>query len=274
MKEQTEATIFGILKLIPFAVVTAVIVLFWVDDFLGFVISLIFSWIPPLAIGLSIVFFIMGLRWRDIWQRIAVIWGGINVLLVVIYVLAVAPERRCNPDIMAKHYEKHHTEMEELHRYLQSAVADSCAVTLEFKGNRLEMFHVCAGEGDEQHYSNFWNEEAREKRDSLMCVVGLTQEEYDGIRQRLKKMGCVGIEYSQTTPDLVKIWFRRVGMGRYDYIINSRSMTDEEKSTAMENLDLIPYNDHCTFQYGGGAIGPQTFSQEEKEDFLKRHKPW
>ena len=101
MNEQTETTIFGILKLIPFAVVTAVIVLFWVDDFLGFVISLIFSWIPPLAIGLSIVFFIMGLRWRDIWQRIAVIWGGINVLLVVIYVLAVAPERRCNPDIMA-----------------------------------------------------------------------------------------------------------------------------------------------------------------------------
>ena len=272
MKEQTEATIFGILKLIPFAVVTAVIVLFWVDDFLGFVISLIFSWIPPLAIGLSIVFFIMGLRWRDIWQRIAVIWGGINVLLVVIYVLAVAPERRCNPDIMAEHYEKHHAEMEELHCYLQNAVADSCSVTLEFKGNRLEMFHVCAGE--EYHYSNFWNEEAREKKDSLMRVVGLEQEEYDGIRRRLKKMGCIGIEYSQTTPNLVKIWFRRVDMGRYDYIISKYPMTDEEKSTAMENLDLIPYNDHCTFQYGGGAIGPQTFSQEEKEDFLKRHKPW
>lgn len=28
MKEQTEATVFGILKLIPFAVVTAMIVLF------------------------------------------------------------------------------------------------------------------------------------------------------------------------------------------------------------------------------------------------------
>ena len=121
MNEQTETTIFGILKLIPFAVVTAMIVLFWVDDFLGFVISLIFSWIPPLAIGLSIVFFIMGLRWRDIWQRIAVIWGGINVLLVVVYVLAVAPDRRCNPDIMAEHYEKHHAEMEELHCYLQNA---------------------------------------------------------------------------------------------------------------------------------------------------------
>ena len=274
MKEQTEATIFGILKLIPFAIVTAIIVLFWVDDLVGFMIAFIFSWVTLPAIGFSIAFFIQGLRWRDIWQRIAVIWGGINVLLVVIYVLAVAPERRCNPDIMAKHYEKHHTEMEELHRYLQSAVADSCAVTLEFKGNRLEMFHVCAGEGDEHHYSNFWNEEAREKKDSLMRVVGLEQEEYDGIRRRLKKMGCIGIEYSQTTPNLVKIWFRRVDMGRYDYIISEHPMTDEEKSTAMENLDLIPYNDHCTFRYGGGAIGPQMFSQEEKEDFLKRHRAW
>lgn len=33
MKEQTQTTIFGILKLIPFAIVTAIIVLFWVDDF-------------------------------------------------------------------------------------------------------------------------------------------------------------------------------------------------------------------------------------------------
>ena len=274
MKEQTQTTIFGILKLIPFAIVTAMIVLFWIDDFLGFMIALIFCWVTLPAIGFSIAFFIMGLRWCDTWQRIAVIWGGINVLLVVVYAFAVAPDRRCNPDIMAEHYDKHHAEMEELHRYLQNVVADSCAVTLEFKGNSLEMFHVCAGTADEHHYSNFWNEEAREKKDSLMCVVGLSQEEYDGIHQRLKKMGCIGIEYSQTTPDLVKIWFRREGMGRYDFIINSGPMTDEEKSDVMEDFSLIPYNDHCTFQYGGGAIGPQTFSQEEKKDFLKRHKPW
>lgn len=87
-------------------------------------------------------------------------------------------------------------------------------------------------------------------------------------------MGCIGVEYSQTTPNLVKIWFRRVDMGRYDYIISKYPMTDEEKSTAMENLDLIPYNAHCTFQYGGGAIGPQTFGKEMKEDFLKRHRAW
>jgi len=63
-------------------------------------------------------------------------------------------------------------------------------------------------------------------------------------------------------------------MGRYDYIINSGSMTDEEKAAVMEDYSLVPYNDHCVFEYGGGAIGSQTFSSEEKEDFLKRHKPW
>ncbi len=123
MKEQTEATIFGILKLIPFAIVTAIIVLFWVDDLVGFMIAFIFSWVTLPAIGFSIAFFIQGLRWRDIWQRTAVIWGGINVLAVIVYVLAVAPGRRCDPDIMAEHYEKHHAEMEELHRYLQNAAA-------------------------------------------------------------------------------------------------------------------------------------------------------
>ena len=151
MKEQTQTTIFGILKLIPFAVVTAVIVLFWVDDFLGFVISLIFSWIPPLAIGLSIVFFIMGLRWRDIWQRIAVIWGGINVLLVVIYVLAVAPERRCNPDIMAEHYEKHHAEMEELDNVVKDHEPDLALragdTGLDFYGPLLKLAKEHLNEG-------------------------------------------------------------------------------------------------------------------------------
>ena len=63
MKEQTQTTILGILKLIPFAIVTAIIVLFWVDDFIGFMIALIFCWVTLPAIGFSIAFFIKGLRW-------------------------------------------------------------------------------------------------------------------------------------------------------------------------------------------------------------------
>ncbi len=270
MTEKALTTPLGILKLIPFAVVTAMIVLFWVDDFLGFILAIFYFWITLPAIVLSIVFFVMGLRWRDIWQRIAVVWGGLNLLMLILYFLVQAPNQRCNPDIMAKHYEEHHTEMEALHRYVQSAISDSCEITLEFKGKRLEMFHVRGSDGI---YSTHWHNEARQQRDSLLTVVGLSQKEYENIRKQLKGMGCLGIEYSQFSPERLTIWFRRVGWGLYSYTILNCPMTDEEKASAMNGV-AIPYNDHCYFNYDGGAVGPDSFSKEEREDFLKKHKPW
>lgn len=271
MTEQARTTLFGILKLIPFAIVTAIIVLLWVDDFLCFILSFFCFWITLPAILLSIVSFIKGVRWRDIWQRIAVVWGGLNLLMLILYFPIQAPNQRCDPDIMAAHYEEHHTEMEALHRYVQSAIDDSCGVTLEFKGNRLEMFHVRDSNGN---YSSHWDKEARQQRDSLMAVVGLSQEEYKNIRKQLKDMGCIGIEYSQSSPEWLTIWFRRVGLGLYSYSILNHPATDEEKSSAMEDWLPIPYNNHCFFRYEGGAIGPISFSKEVREDFLEKHKPW
>ena len=100
MNERSRTTLLGILKLIPFAIVTAIIVLLWVDDFLCFILSFFCFWITLPAIVLSIVFFIMGLRWRDIWQRIAVVWGVLNLLMLILYFLIQEPNQQCNPDIM------------------------------------------------------------------------------------------------------------------------------------------------------------------------------
>lgn len=269
MTEKTRTTLLGILMLIPFAVVTAMIVLFWVDDFLGFLLAIFCYWITVPAIVLSIVFFVMGLRWRDIWQRIAVVWGGLNLLMLILYFLVQAPNQRCNPDIMAKHYEEHHTGMEELHQYLHSALKDSCVVELEFKGNRLESFYI----ENQNNYIHYGEKDARLYKDSLMVMGGLSQEEYDNICRQLKDMGCIGIEYSQFSPEWLTLRFRRVGFGLYSYTVLNRPMSDEEKASAM-NWMAIPYNDHCYFNYDGGAIGPISFSKEEREDFLKKHKPW
>ena len=270
MTEKARTILLGILKLIPFAIVTAMIVLFWVDDFLGFLLAIFGCWITVPAIVLSIVFFVMSLRWRDIWQRIAVVWGGLNLLMLILYFLVQAPNQRCNPDIMAKHYEEHHTEMEELHRYIQSAIADSCDITLEFNGDKLERFYV---KGPDKLYLMYSDEKAREHKDSLMTIVGLSQEEYDNICKQLKDMGCIGIDYSQSNPEELTIWFRRVGWGLYSYIILDRPMADEEKASAMHNWVAIPYNDHCYFNYHS-PVGHESFPEKVREDFLKKHKPW
>ncbi|MBR4786916.1 MAG: hypothetical protein IK013_03425 [Bacteroidales bacterium] len=270
MTDKARTTLFGILKLIPFAIVTAMIVLFWLDDFRGFMLAIFFFWITLPAVVLSIVFFIMGLRWRDIWQRIAVVWGGLNLLILILYFLVQTPNQRCNPDIMAKHYEEHHTEMEELHQYVQSAIADSCEITLEFNGNKLEMFDV----DNQDNYLHYGEKEAILHKDSLLLIAGLSQEEYDNICKQLKDMGCIGIEFSQFIPERLKIRFRRVGWGLYTYTILNRPMSDEEKASAMNNWVAIPYNDHCWFNFHGGAVGQESFPEKVKEDFLKKHKPW
>lgn len=272
MKEQTQTTILGILKLIPFAIVTAIIVLFWVDDFIGFMIALIFCWVTLPAIGFSIAFFIKGLRWRDVWQRIAVIWGGINVLLVVVYVLAVAPDRRCNPDIMAKHYDKHHTEMEELRQYMHSALNDRCVVEMEFKGDSLTRFYA-GNRYDSFYYSD---EAAIAHQKMMMSLVGLSQEEFDEIQQRLNSMECIGVRYDQYDPGRINLNLCRDRWGCYRYVLRNYPIKAEQRDAIMGDSRVIPYNEYCMFVYDGsaGAFDSGGFSESEKRSFLKKHKPW
>ena len=231
-----------------------------------------FGWIIITVELVCLYAFVKSFRWRSGWHKAMFGCGLGTILLLVAYLLFRAPETRCNPDIMAEHYEKHKAEMEEFCNYMQSVLADSTSVKIEFKWNRLEMFQVA--DEDASTYSGYWDEEAREKRDSLMAVVGLTMDEYNGIRERLKSMGCIGVEASRITPDCIALWFRRVGMGMYDYVLYSRSLSDEEKEKVLEDYSIIPYNDHVLFRYGSGAIGSDAFPSDTKEKFLKKHAPW
>ena len=256
------------MRLLPFAIITAMIVSLWLSNDMGFFVFVFFWWLWIPALIVSVVLFFASIRCRDKWQLAVVLWSIVNVLLFVVYFMM--PSQKCNPDVMATHYEEHHTEMEELHQYVQSAIADSCEITLEFNGNKLEMFDV----DNQDNYLHYGEKEAILHKDSLLLIAGLSQEEYDNICKQLKDMGCIGIEFSQFIPERLKIRFRRVGWGLYTYTILNRPMSDEEKASAMNNWVAIPYNDHCWFNFHGGAVGQESFPKKVREDFLKKHKPW
>ena len=57
----------------------------------------------------------------------------------------------------------------------------------------------------------------------------------------------------------------------YSYRIYSRPMNAEEKKEYDEDPMFIPYTDRVVFEYGGGAVDPQTFGEEIKEEFIKKH---
>ena len=246
------------------------IIWFWFDNLTtAFWFNLMFCYLPIISFILFFIAFIKSCRFKTVWHKVMFACGIATFLLFIACSLIPNPKSSCNPDIMAKHYEEHKAEMRELCDYMQSVLDDSTAVVLEFESNRLDMFHVVAA--GENRYSNYWNEEARSKRDSLMQVVGLTNEEYVNIRKKLKNMGCIGVKASRNYPESTEIWFRRIGLGRYDFVLYNRPMTKEEKENALNDDTLIPYDDSTLFQYGGGAIGLQVFPKGEKEAFLKKH---
>ena len=244
------------------------IIWFWIDNLTtAFLFNLMFCYLPIFSFFLFIIAFIKSCRFKTVWHKVMFVCGIATFLLFIACSLIPNPKSSCNPDIMAKHYEEHKAEMRELCDYMQSVLDDSTAIQLEFEGNKQGIFRVKSADSD----SFSWGVDSDSKRDSLMQVVGLTEEEYVNIRKKLKTMGCIGVEASRNYPESMEIWFRRIGMGMYSFVLYKRPMNKEEKENALNDDMLIPYNDSTLFHYGGGAIGLQVFPKGEKEAFLKKH---
>ena len=262
-----------VLKSIPMLIITALILLLWVwgDKFIMVFFLIFIIPIVLVCIIASIIFMIKSRKLATTGQRVLFFWGIFNVLFFIVYCVLELPKHRCNPDIMAEHYEKYAKEMEELVAYTDHALEDSAHITLEFECGKPSIFHVQA-KNDSLVFCN-WDENALGKQDSLLRVVGLTKEEFENIRERLDDMGCIGIRMTQGQK-WAEIWFRRVGMGMYSYRLANVPMSQEEKKECLDNEEYIPYNDRVVFEYGGGAFGSQNFPAEQKEEFLRKHKPW
>ena len=244
------------------------IIWFWFDNLTtAFWFNLMFCYLPIFSFILFFIAFIKSCRFETVWHKVMFVCGIATFLLFIACSLIPNPKSSCNPDIMAKHYEEHKAEMRELCDYMQSVLDDSTAIQLEFEGNKQGIFRVKSADSD----SFSWEVDSDSKRDSLMQVVGLTEKEYVNIREKLKTMGCIGVEASRNYPESMEIWFRRIGMGMYSFVLYNRPMNKEEKENALNDDTLIPYNDSTLFHYGGGAIGLQVFPKGEKEAFLKKH---
>ena len=252
-------------------VTTIVILLFFYDNFLAFLVCMFSFFLVVPAIIVSIVLFIKSFSFANTSWKVYFAWGLVDVLLVVGYNIFVAPDTVCNPDIMAEHYEKNAVKMKELIQYTNQALDDSAAIQLEFEHGDISIFHVSSKR--DSLWSNHWDEDAEDKKDSLRAVVGLTSDELEEIEDRLDEMGCIGIRVRKHRASCT-IDFRRVGMGLYSYILFDEPMDEKEKEYYMGDPAYIPYSETVVFEYGGGAIGLQVFPRDQRDSFLVAHKPW
>ena len=260
-----------VLKFIPLLATTIIILLYFYDKFMADLICLFFFFIVLPVIGASIVLFIKSFSFANTSWKVYFAWGLVDVLLVVGYNIFVAPDTVCNPDIMAEHYEKNALKMKELIQYTNQALDDSAAIQLEFEHGDISIFHVSSKR--DSLWSSHWNEDAEDKKDSLRAVVGLTSDELEEIEDRLDELGCIGISTKKDRASCV-IYFRRVVMGMYSYILFDEPMDEKEKEYYMGDPAYIPYSETVVFEYGGGAIGLQVFPSNQRDSFLSVHKPW
>ena len=134
----------NILKFLPMLIVTILIVLFWLDDFVAFMITifLFFLFIP--AIIAAVYFTIKSYRLSNRWQKGLFVWGIFNLLFFFTYLSFRLPTQRCSATLMAEHYEKNAKEMEEVIEYIDKSLDDSTSIQLEFEHGKASIFHVAS----------------------------------------------------------------------------------------------------------------------------------
>ena len=231
-----------------------------------FVFGCWFVW--PLMVWAIIVFLQSFWKKGFLW-KIYLIWGCVIIILVGAYFISPAKfGNKCNPEIMAEHYDNNVSGLRDLIDYTNQSLDKGAEMRLEFEHSGISIFHV---KRNDSIWSCNWDVSSDEKIDSLMQVVGLSHEELKNIRRKLKEIGCISIETATTHSDYADIGFRRVGLGMYSYRIYNRPVNAEERKEYLEDPMFIPYTDKVLFIYGGGAIGPQSFREDIKEEFMKKH---
>ena len=255
----------------PMLVVSILITIFWIDDFVAIAIT-VFGFVLSIpTIIASIYFTIASRKFSDRWQKALFIWGIFNLLFFCAYLIFRHPAQGCNANMMAKYYENNSEKIEELLKYIDEAQDDSTVLVLEFSQEDVSRFHISTNKGS----CETWGEDAGIKKDSLMQEVGLTHNEYENIRAQLNEINCIGIVSNKIYPeDGVTIYFKREGWGMYSFIIHNSPINQKQKDMYMNFKSYIPYNNRVIFKYESGSIGSYSFPKKGKEKFMSKHKPW
>ena len=232
------------------------------DIFVWFIA--IFFWLFIPAVIVACISFVVSLRCNNKYKKILLILNGVNILLLSF--LFFDPSKRCNADIMERHYTEYGESMERIYRNLYNKITPGCSVEIEFEHGDVSIFHFSNGSGEIE--SN-WNP-SEEKIDTLLIQSGLERSSLIWLKKELDEIGCISI-YLKAIPDAPYcIGFRRVGMGKYDYQIYHIPLSPDEQKKINESDASIVYTPFVVFEYGGGAIGSQNFIG--KDEYLKKKK--
>ena len=211
-----------------------------------------------------------------------VLMGLLNILLLVgVCIHDKYLFKQVDSEQLVSHYQTHEAEIWDLAEYTRAAMDSGAWMRLEFDGKKIEMFHT-QPVGDT--VSNNWREEGSPSLPaSIGNRIGVTPDEIEHIREKMKTAGCISIEltnYGTATSvnhhgekrhefDHIIIGRKRHSMSAYYYVLFRQPMTDSIWNYLLEDdCTRIPICDTMALEYGSPAFGDICYPR--KNEILKR----
>ena len=247
---------------LPPAVMALILAAFMVDPWMAFW-GLAMIWPVVLALVIAaIIALVKGVKRGGRHKKWVLGSFGVILLGVIAFLLIRLPAYNCNPEKMARHYEKTKDAMDELVAFTLESLGDEQNAFIEFQFGKVSNFRALSSATPEGSETTL---------EGLMYEVGLDEEELASIQKKLKGIKCISLDTH--FPAYCDIGYKRVGFALYSYRVFLNPMTPEQRRQVLTDSQFIPYNYKVALMFGGGAVGPQAFSQEYKEEFLKKNPP-
>ena len=257
----TKKQIYRFLHFLPFVAILGIITLIWYDPI---VIILLIVLFPVTAILIaSAVFAIMyGIKSGGAHAKAIIAMCAIDFIALVLLITIGTRDSGVDASKMNKYYQENKEKLEDLTRYVKSALNNKDTyIYLEFAGRGVSIFHVDS--------CSHWNV-SNSIRLLQMSRAGLDEDEFNTIRKKLKDVDCISIK---TCDDFCDIGYKREWLWEYVLRLYSRDLMEDEKKYYLKYSQFIPLDRRVIFIFEGGAIGPQTFGPEYKEQYLKDNPP-
>lgn len=264
IKQSPSTHTWVIVQYLSAIIVSAAIILLWIDKLVGFmIVAFAFLFVIP-AFVISLISFFKSLRFNTRHKRIFLIWHVVNILAVLLMIFN--SNDRCDANIMEEHYTKYHAQMENLYHKVRQQLKPGCSVYIEFEKRKISLFSVST---EDKHGGNSYNLN-EENIDSLLMVSGLDRKALNDIEDTLDDIHCISIAVSASPDKPYEIGFRRVLMDKYDFVIYPYALSQKEQERVAADPCNILYSPHVVFRYGIGAVSNSNFPG--KEEYLQSRK--
>ena len=159
-------------------------------------------------------------------------------------------------------YNNNQSSINQLKDFYNKLVPADKIVEIEFKDNKvIDRLAVTNLASKSKNYSDQyfceWDLKVNSlKVDSIITSLGWTKGTLTEIKSLLDKSNCISVKNGEPAV----IGFKRSGLGMYLYDLFSNSIPDSLRSRYNDSCTHIIYSDKIALEYGGGAVGPQCFS--------------